>query len=43
MMNIDQLTDEDKEKLIQELNMIVPFDEKELASVIQVKNQEKDY
>ncbi|HEX7542848.1 MAG TPA: preprotein translocase subunit SecA, partial [Patescibacteria group bacterium] len=41
MMNIDQLTDEDKAKLIQELNMIVPFDEKELGSMIQSKENEK--
>ncbi|MEK7110220.1 MAG: preprotein translocase subunit SecA [Patescibacteria group bacterium] len=41
MMNIDQLTDEDKGKLIQELNMIVPFEEKELTSLIQSKNSEK--
>jgi len=41
MMNIDQLTDEDKGKLIQELNMMIPFDEKELSSMIESKNQEK--
>ena len=41
MMNIDQLTDEDKGKLIQELNMMIPFDEKELSSMIESKDQEK--
>ena len=41
MINIDQLTDEDKTKLIQELNMIVPFDEKELNLMIESKNSEK--
>jgi preprotein translocase subunit SecA len=41
MINIDQLTDEDKTKLIQELNMMVPFDEKELASMIESKESEK--
>jgi len=41
MINIDQLTDEDKGKLIQELNMMVPFDEKELVSTIESKNSEK--
>ncbi|MEK7096855.1 MAG: SEC-C metal-binding domain-containing protein, partial [Patescibacteria group bacterium] len=41
MISIDQQTDEDKTRLIQELNMIIPFDEKELASVIESKNQEK--
>ncbi len=41
MMNIDQLTDEDKGKLIQELNMIIPFNEKELASMIESKESEK--
>ncbi|MFA5769932.1 MAG: preprotein translocase subunit SecA [Patescibacteria group bacterium] len=41
MMNIDQLTDEDKTKLVQELNMMVPFDEKELSSIIKSKDQEK--
>ena len=41
MINIDQLNDEDKRKLIQELNMIVPFDEKELVSMIETKESEK--
>lgn len=41
MMNIDQLTDEDKGKLIQELNMMIPFEEKELEMIIETKNQEK--
>jgi len=41
MINIDQLTNEDKTKLIQELNMIVPFEEKELISLIESKNEEK--
>ncbi len=41
MINIDQLTNEDKTKLIQELNMIVPFEEKELISLIESKNGEK--
>ena len=41
MINIDQLSDEDKTKLIQELNMIVPFEEKELTKMIESKNQEK--
>ncbi|MEK7634102.1 MAG: preprotein translocase subunit SecA [Patescibacteria group bacterium] len=41
MMNVDQLTDEDKGKLILELNMIIPFDEKELSSIIESKNSEK--
>ncbi len=41
MMNIDQLTNEDKTKLIQELNMIVPFEEKELKSLVESKNMEK--
>ncbi len=41
IMNIDQLTDEDKHKLIQELNMIFSFEEKELLSLIESKNGEK--
>ena len=41
MINIDQLTDEDKTKLIQELNMMIPFDEKELTLMIETKDQEK--
>jgi len=41
MMNIDQLTDDDKTKLIQELNMMIPFDEKELSTMIESKNNEK--
>ena len=41
MMNIDQLTDDDQAKLIQELNMMIPFDEKELNTMIESKNNEK--
>ncbi len=41
MINIDQLVDEDKNKLVQELNMMVPFDEKKLMSMIVSKDQEK--
>ncbi len=41
MINIDQLTNDDKTKLIQELNMMIPFDEKELLSMIESKNEEK--
>jgi preprotein translocase subunit SecA len=41
MMNIDQLTDDDKGKLIQELNMMIPFDEKELSTMIESKDNEK--
>jgi len=41
MMNVDQLTDEDKGKLIQELNMMIPFEEKELTKMIESKDQEK--
>lgn len=41
MMNIDQLTDDDQAKLIQELNMMIPFDEKELSTMIESKNNEK--
>ena len=41
MINIDQLSDDDKGKLIQELNMMIPFDEKELKAIIESKNQEK--
>ncbi|MFA6532877.1 MAG: preprotein translocase subunit SecA [Patescibacteria group bacterium] len=41
MMNIDQLTTDDKAKLVQELNMIIPFDEKELNTLIESKDQEK--
>jgi len=41
MINIDQLTDEDKGKLVQELNMMIPFDEKELMKMIESKDQEK--
>lgn len=47
MMNIDQLTDEDKTKLIQELNMMIPFDDlpaqagKKLNSQVESKDQEK--
>ena len=41
MINIDQLTDTDKTKLIQELNIIVPFEEKELKLSVESKNEEK--
>ncbi len=41
MVNIDQLTDRDKTKLIQELNMIVPFEEKELKLLIESRSGEK--
>ncbi len=41
MINIEQLTDIDKTKLIQELNIIIPFEEKELLSIIESKKQEK--
>ncbi|VVA43432.1 Protein translocase subunit SecA [Candidatus Roizmanbacteria bacterium] len=41
MINIEQLVDEDKEKLIQELNMMVPFEEKELILMVESKNQKK--
>ncbi len=41
MINIDQLADEDKVKLVQELNMMIPFDEKKLISMIESKDQEK--
>ncbi len=41
MINVDQLTNEDKGKLIQELNMMIPFEEKELATIIESKNSEK--
>ena len=41
MINIHQLTHDDKTKLIQELNMMIPFDEKELLSMIESKNEEK--
>ena len=40
-MNIDQSTDEDKMKLIQELSMIFPFEKKELESLVESKNSEK--
>ena len=41
MMNIDQLTDTDKTKLIQELNIMIPFEEKELKLLVESKNEEK--
>jgi len=41
MINVGELTDEDKTKLIQELNMMASFNEKELISVIESKDQEK--
>ena len=41
MINIDQLTDTDKTKLIQELKMIVSFEEKELKLLVESKNEEK--
>ncbi len=41
MINIDQLADEDKVKLVQELNMMIPFEEKKLISMIESKDQEK--
>jgi preprotein translocase subunit SecA len=41
MINIDQLADEDKRKLIQELNIMIPFEEKELMSIVESRNQEK--
>jgi len=41
MINVDQLTDEDKHKLIQELNIIVPFEEKELRLLVESNNGEK--
>jgi len=41
MINIDQLADEDKVKLVQELNMMIPFDEKKLIPMIESKDQEK--
>lgn len=41
MINIDQLNEEDKRKLYQELNMIGQFDEKELRLIIESKDQEK--
>ncbi|MCR4277345.1 MAG: preprotein translocase subunit SecA [Candidatus Roizmanbacteria bacterium] len=41
MINIDQLVDEDKAKLIQELNMMIPFNENKLISMIESKDQEK--
>jgi preprotein translocase subunit SecA len=41
MINIEALTDEDKKKLVQEIAMMIPFDETELLSMIESKNQEK--
>jgi len=41
MINIDQLADEDKKKLVQEIAMMIPFEEKELMSMIDSRNQEK--
>ncbi|MDO9027432.1 MAG: preprotein translocase subunit SecA [Candidatus Roizmanbacteria bacterium] len=41
MVNVDQLIDTDKTKLIQELNMIVYFEEKELKPLIESRNGEK--
>lgn len=41
MINFDVLTEEDKDKLIQELNMMVSIDKKELSSIISSKNEEK--
>lgn len=41
MINIDQLTDEDKNKLTQELNIMVSFEENELNTLIESKNGEK--
>ncbi len=38
MINVDQLTDSDKTKLIQELNMIISFEEKELKPLIESRN-----
>lgn len=41
MINIDQLNDGDKGRLMQELSMIFPFDEKELRDIIESKKGEK--
>ncbi|MBI5122943.1 preprotein translocase subunit SecA [Candidatus Roizmanbacteria bacterium] len=41
MINVGKLTDEDKTKLIQELNMMVPFEERKLKLLIESKNEEK--
>lgn len=41
MINVDQLTDEDKNKLTQELNIMVSFEENELNTLIESKNGEK--
>ncbi len=41
MINVGELTDEDKTKLIQELNMMVPFEERKLKLLIESKNEEK--
>lgn len=41
MINIDQLTDTDKTKLIQELNIITPFEENKLKLLIESRDGEK--
>ena len=41
LINIDQLTDGNNTKLIQELNVIAPFEKKELEQVVESKNGEK--
>jgi len=41
MVNIEQLTDTDKSKLIQELNMMVTFNEEDLKKLIKSGNGEK--
>lgn len=41
MVNVDQLTEPDKAKLIQELNMMIPYNQDELAKLIKSGSVEK--